>query len=124
VTPDQCGDEVRIAEGDRAHDDALDAGPEDIRNRLRRSKPAGHLEARSGPGERSDDRLDRRHLPPTSGPRAIQVDDVDPLGAGRGELCGDGQGVLGVDLFAVEVALAKAHDAPAAEVDRGQDRKR
>jgi len=53
--------------------------------------------------------------------RAVEVDDVDPAGPCLRKAAGDDRRVVGVDLFALEVALTEAHDAPVAEVDRRED---
>ena len=53
--------------------------------------------------------------------RAVEVDDVDPLGALLGERARLDERVLVVDGDAVVVALGEAHGAPAEDVDRGKD---
>ena len=53
--------------------------------------------------------------------RAVEVDDVDPLGALLGELARLGDRVLVVDGHALVVALGEAHRSPAEDVDCGKD---
>ena len=52
---------------------------------------------------------------------AVEVDDVDPLGALLGEVARLGERVLVVDGHPLVVALRKPHSAPAEDVDRGKD---
>ena len=52
-----------------------------------------------------------------AGAGGVEVDGVDPAGAGRHERLGDRHRVVAVDPLAVEVALDELHDLPAAQVD-------
>ena len=67
-------------------------------------------------------RGDRVHCAGTPVRRAVEVDDVEPRAPAVGEpdAAIDAELVL-VRGLPVEVALAEAHDAAAAKVDRGQD---
>ena len=53
---------------------------------------------------------------------SVEIDDVDPARARRGEGRRCLGRVIAVDVFAAEVALAKPDDAAASKVDRREDR--
>ena len=98
-----------------AHHDAGDAGVGEGPGRLGAAHaPAGlhrHVDGRRDGG----DQLAVHRL---AGAGGVEVDRVDPAGAGGHERLGHRHRVVAVHALAVEVALDELHDLAAAQVDR------
>ena len=86
--------------------------------RLERADAAAHLEPRAGLAR---DALDDVDVAGHAVARAVEVDDVDPLGARLEELARLGDRVVVVDGHAVVVALGETHGLAAQDVDCGKD---
>lgn len=65
------------------------------------------------------DRSNERTVDRVTGAGSIEVDHMDPGGAGLGEGTGDGNRIVAVDRLVGIVTLAQAHAASASNVDRG-----
>ena len=112
----------RVAEGERAHERAIDAGRQHLVDRGLVAEAAAELQhAPVGPlGQQA---LDDRAVGgwPLAGARGVEVDHVQGAGAGGPELASQGGGVVAVRRLGVEAALHQAHHAAAGEVERGND---
>ncbi len=72
-------------------------------------------------GKGLDDAFDRFGIDRMTGKAAIQIDDMDMLGAGRGKDQRLRGGIVAIDGGTVHVALGQADDLAAFEVDGGED---
>ena len=90
------------------------------RDRTLVSKATGHLDLGQLP-YRIDDRRDHLTVYRHAGPRAIEVDHVDPSRSGQREPDRDVDGIGVVHRLLVEVTLTQSNDATAPKVDRRQD---
>ena len=100
----------------RAHHHAFDAGVEQLRRRVGRPHAAPDLDLA---GDAADHEADLLEVRAGAGAGRVEVDHVDPLGAGGLELAGDAHRVVVVDGLGVEVALVQAHAVTTPQVDRG-----
>ncbi len=123
VGADQATGERRVPEG-RGPDD--DPGGSSLQGRgdgALVAEPTGHLD----PGQLPyglDDRRDHLTVCRHAGPRAIEVDHVDPSRSSQREPDGDLDRIGVVRRLPVEVTLAQSNDATAPKVDRRQDLER
>jgi hypothetical protein len=119
----EAGGKGRVAKGRGADHGAGGAAIENLRHGGVRAKPAGDLAPDTVPDALDDPPhgLDVRPLPC---PRAVEVDDVEPLGAVRRECLRDGCRIIAVRRLLVEVALTEPDDSAVPEVDRREQRER
>ena len=99
-----------------AHHHAFDAGVEQLRRRVGRPHAAADLDLA---GDAADHEADLVEVRAGAGAGRVEVDHVDPLGAGGLELAGHAHRVVVVDGLRVEVALVQAHAVATPQVDRG-----
>ena len=87
----------------------------------RRPRPRRGCRHRSAPGRRPPRTMARDDVAVhrLAGAGGVEIDHVDPRGAGAGEGEGLGDGVVVVDGLAVVVALVEAHGSSVAQVDGG-----
>ena len=101
-----------------AEHDPLGARLGETAERLKRADSPAHLEPRI---RLARDALDDIDVAGHAVARAVEVDDVDPLGAGLEELARLGHRVVVVDGHAVVVALGETHGLAAQNVDCRKD---
>ena len=68
-----------------------------------------------------DDRLDRLRIHRMARKAAVEIDDMQMLGAGAGKEQGLGGGIIAIDGGAIHVAFGEADHLPSLEVDGGED---
>ena len=120
VRRDEATGEGRVPEGGGPDDDPGRSGLQGIGDGALVPEATGHLDL-GQPTDRLDDRSDHLTVRRHAGPRAIEVDHVDPPRAGQREPDGDVDRIGVVGRLPVEVALAQSNDAPTPKVDRRQD---
>ena len=117
---DETARERGIAQGGRADDDARGPGRERVRHGRLVAQAASDLDAHPV-SEHRHDPPDRRPVDRHARAGAIEIDDVQPRRASVDEPLRDGAGVVREGRLAGEIALLQADDAPAPQIDGGQD---
>jgi hypothetical protein len=122
VPPDEGLEEAWIFERQRAQDDAIRARGERLIERILGADPAADLQPGRG-AERAADPSDCIGLAALPCSRAVEVDDVDPLGARGPKPAGHGSGAIRIDPLSIEVPFRQADNLSGPEVDRRNDAK-
>ena len=111
-------EQIRIEEGSRANGDIVGTGGDHFVDRVKRAEATADVD-RAGDG--GANRTNGAEIARLTVDRAVEVNDMDLLGALVGERFGDGCGVGTVDSRASHVALDEAHDFPEFQVNRGNN---
>ena len=114
----RLADQVRILQRGRADHHAADAEVEPALDRFAVADAAAKLDLAA---EALEDRGYRRAIDRFAGKGAVEIDDMQPFGAGLREDLRLGGGIVAIDGGAGHVALGQAHDLAGLEVDGGED---
>ena len=108
-------DDLGILDGRAPHDHAVHAGREPVTGVVDRAHTTTALHPHVDVGT---DRFDHSQVCLAAVARGVEIDDVDPPRALRGEVTRDRDGIVAVNRFRVVVAAEQAHDLPFEHVDR------
>ena len=112
------GEQLRRLDRHTAHDDAVHTGGQVAADRLERADAATELAGHARRGNHPAYKLSLRWHTVL---RAVEVDDVQPPGAGRDEAAGHGNGILAEDGLPFIVPLEQSHALASPKIDRGPE---